>query len=390
MRWREIPVEARRYILYHTMVSPLLISWHMLPVYMFMTGYSVLEVGLLFTVVSVASIPATYLVGRFFERCAVRHGLVAIDLLEAAAYFAYGLAYGPVAPVALFTGLILEEVSGVLYPLYQVAERLLYPQDRVEEVLTWHMRLPVLSQLAGFLSLGYIFGHVLTSPRHYRVGFMVLGASSVGAAAYLIRALPKMSGGRRLTEELEFRFDREFALILAVESLTTAAWELAPGIVLLNYVINVLGLTLFEAMVVEAMVSLGALAATYIAEKVPREQRFLAISIGYALISAWALVMALSPPFTLVLVAYFTLELGSTLMFPFYRGWLFTKIPEGKASSILASISSYRRLISLFTPGAAGYLAYLSPTLPYLTSLIMFTVAAALFMAIHLWKRTPS
>ena len=58
-KWSEIPTGARHYILYHTIISPLLITWYMLPMYMFMTDYTVLEVGIIFTLVHVMSIPVT-------------------------------------------------------------------------------------------------------------------------------------------------------------------------------------------------------------------------------------------------------------------------------------------------------------------------------------------
>ena len=91
----------------------------MLPVYLYMTGYSVLDVGVLYTLVRVALIPLTYLVGRLFDRLALRHGLAAIDALEGAARLLYSAAAGPLAPLALFAGLLLDDLATVLYPLYQ-------------------------------------------------------------------------------------------------------------------------------------------------------------------------------------------------------------------------------------------------------------------------------
>ena len=82
MKWKDIPLEARRYILYHTIVSPLLIAWYMLPAYMLMTGYSILEVGIVFTLINIISVPLTYLIGKAFDRIAVRHDLILIDALD--------------------------------------------------------------------------------------------------------------------------------------------------------------------------------------------------------------------------------------------------------------------------------------------------------------------
>ncbi len=380
LKWSEIPGPARNYILYHTIVSPLLIAWYMVPLYMFMTGYNVLEVGLFFTLVHIVSIPATYLVGRLFDRIPIRHGLILIDALDGFSSILYGLAYGPLAPFMLFLGMLIDRVSEIFYPLYQAAEKILYPRDKIEEVFAWHLRLPEVSQFIGFLILGYVFGYIFNTPYHYRIGFILIGLSSTITIAYLVKYLPRLDVVERIGgEKLVFRVDREFKIILVIEALTTLAWMLAPEIVLLNYIVNVLGLTLFEAMVVEASISIAAIMATYVSERISRENRFKVIATGYIFISIWALLMYLSPPFIIVVLAYMIGRFGDTLAFPFYRSWLFSKIPKEKAASILSAITSYRRIITLFTPAIAGFLSYIYPVLPYLLSLTLF-IATALTM----------
>ncbi len=384
MKWCEIPVGARHYILYHTIISPLLITWYMLPMYMFMTGYNVLEVGIIFTFVHILSIPATYAVGKLFDKIAIRHGLVLIDALDGASSIFYGLAYGPIASLMLFLGLLIEDISRIFYPLYQAAERILYPEDRMEEVFAWHMRLPELSQLVGFLILGYIFGYVFNTPQYYRIGFIGFGLTSVFTILYLLKFIPRLDVEERISvEKLMFRIDKEFKLILLAEALVTLAWSMAPEIVLLNYIVNVLGLTLFEAMIVEAAISIGAIMATYVSERIGQEHRFKAIAVGYAMISLWALITYMNPSFILVVLAYLIARFGDVLAFPFYRSWIFGKIPRGKASSILSALSSYRKLIVLASPALAGFLASIKPTLPYLASLLLFIVVAIVFTIAH-------
>ena len=379
MRWSEIPPAARKYIIYHTIISPFLITWYMLPLYLFMTGYDVLDVGVIFTAVNAAAVPAAYAVGKVFESVPIRHGLVLIDALEGVSSVLYGLAKGAVAPAALFAGMLVEKVAGVFYPLYQAAERVLYPRDRLKEVLAWHMRLPEASQLVGFLVLGYVFGYILTTPEEYRLGFLAIGAVSFGTAIYLLKALPRLDRRERVEAEAPvFKVDKEFRLILLVEALVTAAWFMAPEFVLLNYVVNALGLTLFEAMVVEAAISLGAIAATYVTDAISDEHMFRAMAVGYALITAWAAVMLASPPFPIVVAAYFIMKFGDTLVFPFYGKWLFSKVPKEKATTVFGALSSYKRLVRLFTPALAGLLAAMHPTLPYLASLALFAATAAL------------
>ena len=60
LKLRELVAPARDYIMYYTMFLPLLIVRFMAPLYMFMTGYSVLEAVAFYTIVNLSSIPITF------------------------------------------------------------------------------------------------------------------------------------------------------------------------------------------------------------------------------------------------------------------------------------------------------------------------------------------
>jgi len=231
---------------------------------MFMTGYDILNVGAFFTVISVITVPLTYLIGKVFRKIALRHGLVVIELLSGLSNLSYSFAYGSFAPIALFAGRIFEEISFLFYPLYQAVERALYPENKMEEVFAWHMRLPMASQMVGFLVFGYVFGYVYTSPHDYRLAFLLFGAVSAFTTLYLVRFLPRLDFEERIeVKTFKFRVDQEFRLILLLEAILMLAWSMAPEIVLLNYVINVLDKTLFEVMLVEVFMSSASFLATF-------------------------------------------------------------------------------------------------------------------------------
>jgi hypothetical protein len=352
-----------------------------------MTGYSILEIGILFTSINVLSVPLTYFIGKVFDRIAVRHGLILIDSLDGLESILYGLSYGPVAPLMLSLGLLVGKIAGLFYPLYQAAEKLIYPQDRLEEIFAWHMRLPLLSELIGFLILGYVFGVLFYAPEYFRIGFIIIGVSSVFTVLYLWRFLPRLDVDERIGEGFIFRIDREFKAILVIEALDTLASRLAPEIVLLNYMIIVLDLTFFDVMIViSSSLVAGGLLATYISERIDPKYRFKVISINYLFTVIWALIMFLNPSFMAIVIAYFIVEFGHTLAFPFYRSWLFSKIPGEKASSLLAAISSYDRMIGIVTPFIAGLLATFRPTLPYLVSLILFVATIPILLSLGRFK----
>ena len=259
MRWSEIPRDAKAYMLYHTLIAPGLIVWILFPLYLMETGYSILEVGAFFTVVNLISIPLTYLFGRAFNRWDIKKGLIAIDVLDGIAYVLYGLARGAVAPVLLFAGKTVEKLSTMLYPLYQAYEQIIYPEDRYEEIFTWHLRLPEVSQALTFPVMGYILGYLYPGPESYRWAFIIFGLFSAFTVAYIQLFLPSVGREERITPEgFTFRAG-EFKVLLAFEALLTLAWELAPEIVLINYIIFVLHRTVFEVTLVAVVSSLASI-----------------------------------------------------------------------------------------------------------------------------------
>ncbi|NJE13560.1 MFS transporter [Thermococcus sp. LS2] len=380
MKWGEIPRDAKTYILYHTIIAPQLIVWYLLPLYMMYSGYSVLEVGAFFTAVNIAAIPLTYLLGRAFNRWDIKKGLIVIDALDGIAYILYSFAKGVIAPLMLFAGRTIEKLSTVLYPLYRAYEQIIYPADKYEEIFAWHLRLPEISRLITFPILGYLFGYVWNNAEHYRMAFTAFGLLSVFTIVYIWLFLPSVGKEERITPEgFTFKAD-EFKFLLLFEALLTLAWSLAPEIVLLNYVVFVLHKTVFEVTLIACASSLASIIGTYASERVPKGRGFQAISLGMFLSAVYALVMSLSPPFWLALVVYGVEAFGSTLWFPFYRSWMFSLIPNEKASEFHAALSSYRRVIGLFTPFLAGALASIKPTLPYFVSLVLFLMISALFI----------
>jgi len=379
MKWSEIPREAKAYMLYHTLIAPGLIVWTLFPLYLMMTGYSVLEVGAFFTVINIASIPITYLFGRLFNSWDIKKGLIAIDVLDGVAYVMYGLAKGAIAPLMLFIGRVIEKLSAVLYPLYQAYEQVIYPEDRYEEVFAWHLRLPEIATIVSFPIIGYLIGYVYTKPEHYRLVFLFFGLLSVVTVAYLWFFLPSVGKEERISPE-GFTFKAgEFKLLLAFEALLTLAWGLAPEFILINYVVFVLKKTVFEVTLITVASSVMRISGTYVSEIIPKEKGFYGIAFGMFLNALYTLTMALAPPFWLALVVYAIGDFGNALWFPFYRSWMFRRISKERTSEFHAAISSYNRTINLVTPFAAGVLASIHATLPYGVSLVLFLIAGAMF-----------
>ncbi|ASJ07565.1 MFS transporter [Thermococcus pacificus] len=379
MRWSEIPRDAKAYMFYHTLIAPGLIVWILFPLYLMETGYSILEVGAFFTAVNLTSIPLTYIFGRAFNRWDMKKGLIAIDVLDGIAYVLYGLAKGALAPVLLFAGRAIEKLSTMLYPLYRAYEQIIYPEDKYEEIFAWHLRLPEIARVLTFPVMGYILGYVYPGPESYRWAFIIFGLFSAVTVAYLWLFLPSIGKEERITPE-GFTFKvGEFKLLLAFEALLTLAWALAPEMVLINYVVFTLHKTVFEVTLVAVASSVASILGTYASERVPKGKGFQAMALGMLLNAFYALIMALSPPFWIVLAVYALGDFGNTFWFPFYRAWMFKLIPKERASEFHAAISSYRKVIGIVAPFIAGALASIHATLPYAVSFGLFLLAGVMF-----------
>ncbi|WP_297464647.1 MFS transporter [Thermococcus sp.] len=381
MRWSEIPSEAKAYMLYHTLISPGLIVWILFPLYLMETGYSILEVGAFFTAVNLVSIPLTYIFGRAFNRWDIKKGLIATDVLDGIAYVLYGLAKGTMAPLMLFAGRTIEKLSEILYPLYRAYEQIIYPEDKYEEIFAWHLRLPEVSRVLTFPLMGYVLGYLYPGPESYRWAFILFGLFSAFTVAYIRLFLPSVGREERLTPEgFTFRAG-EFKILIAFETLFTLAWMLAPEIVLINYIVSVLHKTVFEVTLVAVASSLASILGTYASERFPKGKGFQGMSLGMLINALYSVLMMVSPPFWLVIIAYSLDAFGGTFWFPFYRSWMFKLIPKERASEFHAAISSYRKVIGLFTPFIAGALASVHATLPYAFSLAFFLSAGLLLAA---------
>lgn len=370
MRWRELPGDARRYILYHTLIAPTLIAWYMLPYYVLRAGYSVVEAGALFTAIHLLGIPVTITLGRVFKTTDLRRGLLIIHLLDSSALIFYSLAYGPLLPLMVIAGGLLEESSGMMYFLYPAYERIVYPEERMREALAWHLRLPELGAALSYPVIGYALGYLCSTPACFRASFLVLAIYGFILTPYIMLFRPA-----RLHEEPGEKEEKEgwrkYSVFLAAEALFAAAWSLAPSLALVYLVAERYGGNMFHIALAEASISLATLVGAEITDRVRVEKAFKALQAGTLVTLAGIAALILGDTLPLLLAGAFTTRLGDTVVFVFKRTWLFGLMGRREASMITAYLSSFRRVISLLSPLLAGLLAYLDPRTPYLACLLL-------------------
>ncbi len=386
MKWREIPLPARRYMIYHMIISPGIFVWYALPAYMLLTGFSPLEIGFLFSIINAAAIPTTYLIGKYFNSVPIKKGLIAIDFLDGVSMILYSLSKGLFAPLFLFLGRLVEKISMMMYHLYPAYEQIIYPEEKREEVLSWHLRTAEISTAATYPILGYLLGYVFPDERSYRVFFLLCGLMSAFTIWYLVKMLPDAGKEERMKiTKFSFKFDRHFASFLIVDCLFFMAEGFIPGFIMINYIIKVLNKTIFEVAVLEALMSLCTITATFASEKLSGMKKGQALFVSFLLLSLSSALMLSKPPFWGVLLVYALYNFADSFLFPFYRQWFYSMVPPEKTTELHAACDSLRNLYGIFSAALAGTLASISPVFGYGLASAFFAACgtAALFMKIE-------
>ncbi|MHA1581737.1 MAG: hypothetical protein ACTSYM_04475 [Candidatus Baldrarchaeia archaeon] len=113
--------------------------------------------------------------------------------------------------------------------------------------------------------------------------FIVSGLSSIFFLMYIWKWLPETSQTVRLKEEEGFTsIPRQILLVAAAEILIVFSFGLTCGLVLDNYVYNVLSLSVFFIILVEVAISGTSILASFAADKADKKSRFInALYRGY-------------------------------------------------------------------------------------------------------------
>jgi len=395
VRWSELPRSARYYILYHAMVAPLLFTWYMVPYDFLKEGYTVLELGILLTAVNVFSIPAKFLVGRYFTFHDVKKGLLLIDVLESTSLLLLYYATGSMAPLFVGASLLVSNVAATLYPLYQAYERAVYPEDRMKEALVWHMALPEAAAVLSYPFLGYVLGVLCPSLDCVRNGFLIFAAVDMMLALYILRffqpvVLREEEENASVLEDLKAlaRVLRgKLRLYFAVNVLYLLAWRLVPTFVVVNYIVEEYGGNLFHVALLEASVSLATVASMFIVNEIPERHGFHTMMLSVIGAAIATLIFYVKPPFEILLLFGFAARMFDSAWFVFNRNWLFKTISREEAALISAGVSALNSTVFLAMPLVTGTLAAISPSLPYLAGFLLMVSTLPLLLKASKTKR---
>ncbi len=384
MRFTELPVDARRYIFYHVLVSPALIVWYALPFYLVEIGYTALEVGFFFTTAQLLSIPLTLWLGKIFSKTDIRKGFIVIESLDSVSTLIYGLAYGPILPLMIIIGEAIGIGSESLYFLYPAYEKIIYPEDRMEEALAWHLRLPEIAVIVSYPILGYFLGYTCSTPwcmRLFFIGVALYGLVLIAYIAKYVKPIVIRRNGELMEKKSLRKYWEKYKYYIIIEVLFTTAWSLAPSLALVYYVVEWLHGNMFHIALLEASISTATLTGTWITDKLGSKYPFKYLSIGTLIASIGLAIMVSTAIFYITLIAVYILRIGDSVIFIYKRSWLYRLMGREEASIVSAALSSIRRSIRIISPLLVGLLATLDPRLPYAGCMILLLSTIPVYIA---------
>ncbi|RLF19658.1 MAG: hypothetical protein DRZ82_04945 [Thermoprotei archaeon] len=386
--WHKLPIAARRYILYHCIITPLLFTWYIVPYLMLEIGLNVAESGILFTVGSALSACLNFVIGRWLDRGCPNILMAIISVLDGFSYLLYYFGFMLRNVSLILAGITVERISFGLYPVYAVYEYEVYPEEIREKAYVYHNVLPFLSQAITYPVIGYVLGVLLPDIRTL-INFLLLTAFiSFLYALIPIYWLPK--AGRSVSfskrERTICKIPTGLYLIVLVLILIGLSTMLAPPLILVNLFKEVMGGGLFELSIYDAISAMTIIVFSLPLLKVRKERGFLMVILGLFLLCSSNITLAFTKAISFALLASFLASAGYAIMDPFLMDILFSHIPRDRKGTVLGSIAGIRRLLGIISPAIAGILAEkFFPGAPYIISsfLVLISIVIIVLVAKH-------
>lgn len=379
-----LPKYARNLIIYYTLSVPFLVVWDIFSIYLFMLGLDVMGVGILLTLTGIVGIIVSFLLGIAFDKgLSVRVALILIEIFSSVSDFFYAMA---TRFEHLFIGNVFERIGRLFTVSYSIYEKDVYPKENLEKIYAYHFALPELALLITYPIIGYLLGFVFTSLFAMRIVFVMAGLSSIFFVFYISKFLPPAFKKIQFKEKHEF--PRKIWPVISAEIMLVFSFGITTGLVIDNFVYNILGLNVFFILIIVVITSSTSLVASILSDRLGEKHRFKMLFLSLLFLLVYGISVAsleflgLDAFLTFVLLLLFSMILGfgHTLWFIYHRSFLFRLIPDEKRGLVLGSISSLNRIFGIFAPFVAGFMAsQISPLSTFYLQIILIIMSMIMY-----------
>jgi len=379
LRFRDLPRIAKNYILMHTLGSPFMIGEYALIMYLFLTGYVILQIGILFTIVNIIVAIGPFIVGKLIDHAlGAKITMAIIYILESVGYFVLFFAIGPYASAILLLGITIQKFETIFYPIFHIYEHYAFPEDIRERAFLYHIIVPEYVQIVAFPALGFVLTYVFSSVEAYRYLFLVLSIGDLLMVVYVLRRIDEIKKATFVVEheKKKFKLPKGFTSIFSIEIGLILAESLIPTIVLAYFVLIVLKETFVVLMLLEVTNSaVTILLGNFVKNKETNSRGWLVKGVFLFIAAQTMFILAAHVNSIIpVFAAIVFLTAGNVLWFPVHNSLLYRTIPEEKRGTFFGSMSTIERIIGLFIPFISALLVTVYIYLPFMVSMVLYTV----------------
>ncbi|MHB8372917.1 MAG: hypothetical protein ACYDAO_10230 [Thermoplasmataceae archaeon] len=380
VKFKNLPTDARSYIMMHTLSSPLMIAEYAFIAYLLYNHYLILEIGIFFTVANLMSVFGPYLIGKTTKlNINARKTMSLIFVIEGIGYFALFLASGAFSSLILLFGLIIFKFSSVFYSIFPSYEQIVFPERiRVKSYL-YYLIYPEYTQIVAFPVIGFILSYVFPWAITYRILFLIMSLGSLLMLPF-IRSRVRLITGPVFTLEKKMEkitLPKPFFLIFLSQTFLYAAQAIVPNLVLVYYVMVVLRQSFFVVMLLEVLNSGVTIALGSMIKRGEINSRMWLIIGVFLFIAEQIMYITAGVTYSVYLIAIGILfgTAGNVLWFPINRSTLMRYIPESARGEVFGTIASVSRGINVAMPFISAYLITLYVYSPFIISASLFVAS---------------
>ncbi len=380
LKFRDLPLNARRYILLHTIGSPLMVGDYVVVIYLLLTGYGLISVGALFTIVNIIEIFFPAIFGSLFDRkISARAAMSFIYGLEGLAYFLFYLVYGPGSWIILAAGVFVIKFATIFYPIFPAYEHYVYPENIREKALIYHLIIPEYVQIIAFPIFGFLLTYLFVGVQYYRYLLLFVSVGSFLMIPYIFYGIEDIRETKIKLEKEKFNFHvpKNFLKLFIIEDLLIIASSLLPVIAITYFVMFVLAQSFFVLMFLEAINSaVTIIGGNYLKDReIGKRSLLLGGVFLFSIVNIFYMLATWKFPLAFLTIAVLLQTIGNLLWFPVHRSMLFKTVPKEKRGAFFGSMSTMFRISSALAPFISALLISLWVYLPFAVAFFLYFLA---------------
>ncbi len=343
--FRQFPKGARNLIIYYAIAEPGIVGMIIFNAYLFLTGYSILEVG---AIISGASLITSFLLPLLGymsdKKINAKYFMMTTEALIGASFILYAIAN---TAFMILLGRMIFSAAMLFTFASSVYEKELYPKDKLDDIYIWHWLIPSIAGIASYLVALFYF-YFFPNIWAMRLYYMIFGFASIFYVTYIYFMLPDLP---TYPEKTKIRVSRKFLPAVLASLLSVFSSFFIYGLPFDNIVINYFGSGVWIIIFMAFVDSVISLLSSYIKAIIPRSIWGILPHTAMTCMGLLALAIFILPLFlhnSTLFIAFLILYMIHSLFWPLwhmsFKPVLLSNIPLKLRGTVFSSIMMISRL----------------------------------------------